>query len=197
MDKDLNTSIPDVKLDTDKTNHNLSFPIEGKTYWPLVLKGVLFSSLIILIVIGATFQSSDIKIDNYADYFIIGAAAFIVFEYLLLRRLIIPRGTNYGRYKLYESYVEFYPLTSLGFSTLRQSNHVSIAKFKGISLSCMSNQYGTACGVILVHPDQGLDIPVATFSSEKEAKDYANALSDIIKLDIIKYPAKKRKKRSV
>lgn len=93
---------------------------------------------------------------------------------------------DYGRYRINESKVDFYPLSTLGLSVLTRTQSVPIIDFNGIEVQIMAGKGSeTKYMVTLMHPERSNMIRVRAFISRSEAEDYARNLAAALSLPVI------------
>ena len=167
----------------------IHLPIEGYTAWPQVMRLVAIASFVLIMLLACTMlllvpeDSLNIRLEDL----MIGLMVFLLFEMVLVRCLIIPRNGDYGRFRISEGRVDFYPLSTLGLSIQSRTQSVPVADFDGIAVQILEGRDGNAAKyeVLMVHPKRSNLIRIRYIASRGEAEDYARALADELKLPVI------------
>jgi hypothetical protein len=165
----------------------IHFPIEGHSIWPVVLWVLLFSSAMAVFAISLVLnmiEISNLPLDKDAIMMLV--AGFFVLEYLAILKLIVPNMTDYGRYRIYEDRVDFYPLVLLGLCVTNQYKGEPASSFKGARVTIsLSKDRPTLYRVELVHPRKGYTLKVKNFLDMPDAQIYARELAEAMKLPLI------------
>ena len=176
----------------------ISFPIEGKTQWPILMRtmslGMFAGFGVVLAVFAGTGLIDDGALYQWILYLIF---ALVAAEYLLFLKVVIPMAGNYGRFRIYEHKVEYFPLTSTGMGVQPQSKSEPISKFKGVMVKSWQNKYSMSYVAVLYHPERGKSIRVRSFSSRKDAETFANILAENLNLNIVTEDQVRKKRRSL
>lgn len=185
-----------ASLSTDPQPH---FPIEGRSPWvfilPLLAAGSVIAMLTMALVLGG-FNENGFSRDT--QMILCGVALFLVTEFLFIRFGVAPRLSNYGRYRIYEHKVDFYPLSASGFGVASRPEHVPISKFKGVS-SFVVETGGRVigAGVFLIHPEKSRTLALKSFVNVEDARSYAQSLADAMHISVIPWDNKYFKDRKV
>lgn len=177
-------------MDVNETSETagIQFPIEGETHWNKVMRVLALGTVGALIAIGAVFQffQQDSEAESsQLGLVMMGLIALLVFEYILFLKVIVPRTANYGRFRLHENAVEFFPLSGMGLSVSTQANKVRIGKFLGLTVrKSRDNKNSFAYNVYLIHPEKGYTVNVKTFDQPQAAHDFAQALGRTLDLQV-------------
>lgn len=171
---------------TDTTRIHL--PIEGYTAWPQLLRLVAAGSgltiLMLSFILSRAFTSAETKIDP--QMLLLGLVCAVIFEIVIVRRLIIPMNGDYGRYRINEGRVDLYPLSAFGMKVLTRPESIPMQDFSGVTVQTMAVKGSqTKYTVTLMHPQRANMVRVRPFSSRVEAENYARALADALSLDVI------------
>lgn len=170
-----------------RSSAGIQFPIEGETQWIRVMRIMALGTIGALAAIGAVFQFFEMGSEaesSQLSFVMMGLVALLVLEYVLFLKVIIPRTANYGRFRLHENAVEFFPLSGLGMSVREQGDKVRIGKFLGITVRSMTEKKGKAYNVYLIHPEKGYTVNVRSFDSPQPAYDFAQELGKTLNLQV-------------
>lgn len=158
-------------------------PIEGQTAWPFILCLIAFGSLVtvgILTIILMVVVPADAQIVDPVT--LLGAIlGFMLFEIIIVRRVVIPRNGDYGRYRILQGRVDLYPLSLLGLKILPEPTSVNISEYSGIIVEkAQDKRYGESFAVTLAHPKRSRIVRIRRFSKLVEAESYARALAEVL-----------------
>jgi hypothetical protein len=167
---------------------DISFPVEGATAWPFVIRLIAFASVFIVAVLTSIFTllipPEDLGVQPEKLLAVLGAV--LVFEVVLVRRLIVPLNGDYGRYTITRDKVDYYPLSTLGMRVLPEPETIPLAHFKGVSVQTIEAKDSvTRYSASLVHPKRSRTIRVRMFLAKPEAEEYARRLADALSLKMI------------
>lgn len=144
-------------------------------------------TLVAIAVVGAAlhFFTQDSFVENTQLAFILmGIVFLLILEYLFFLLIVIPRNSNYARYAIHETGVEFYPVTGLGLAAGLRPEEVNIHRFLGITIGPVVDKKDTTYAVYLIHPDKGRSINIESFSDPDQARHYAHRLGKALELDV-------------
>ena len=167
---------------------NITLPIEGATAWPFVIRLIAFASVFIVAVLASIFTLliPAEELGLQPDKLLAVLGAVLVFEVVLVRRLIVPLNGDYGRYRIARDKVDFYPLSTLGMRVLPEPETVPLANFKGVAVQTIeAKDTVTRYSASLVHPKRSRTIRVRMFLMKPEAEEYARQLADALSLKMI------------
>lgn len=168
-------------------NARIHLPIEGYTAWPQLLRLVAMGSVITVLMISfilTLFGPTAVAVNVHA--LIIGLVSVVLFEMVIVRRLIIPMNGDYGRYRISDSRVDLYPLTTMGLSVTTRPQSIPMQDFDGITVQTMSVKGSeTKYMVTLMHPQRANMVRVRPFTARVEAEKFARALADEVSLKVI------------
>jgi len=100
--------------------------------------------------------------------------------------LIIPVSGDYGRYRINQTNVEFYPLSTLGMKVMPRAQTIPLSDFSGVRVQPAMFSDGIArVYVTLVHPQSSNSVRIKLFSAEAEAKAYADNLAKVLSTQIL------------
>lgn len=167
----------------------VKFPIEGHTVWPNIMRLMVVGSVVTGILFSLVFMlmipPEQLRIDPQRLF--LGLTCVILFEIVVIRRLVIPMGGDYGRYKITQTSVDYNPLSTLGLTVLKSVESIPVANFKGVAIQPAILRDGiTRHYVTLVHPQQSNSIKLRLFNSHVEAGAYAEALAKALSLNVIR-----------
>lgn len=165
----------------------IHLPIEGYTAWPQLLRLVAAGSFItvlmisfILTLFGPTSTSVNV------EALIIGLVCVVLFEMVIVRRLIIPMNGDYGRYRISEGRIDLYPLSTMGLRVLTRPQSIPMEDFDGVTVQTMAVKGSeTKYMVTVMHPQRSNMVRVRSFAARSEAEIFARALADKTSLKII------------
>ena len=175
-----------IPLQTD--NAQLHLPIEGVTAWPYLLRLIAVGSFVTIILLAfvLTLLIPPDQLHLDPEQLLIALTGLLVFEIVIVRRLIIPMNGDYGRYRIGENKVDFYPLSTMGLTTMTRPESVPIIDFNGIEVQTMAGKGSeTKYMVTLVHPQRSNMVRVRAFTSRMESEDYARELAAALSLPVI------------
>lgn len=175
-----------IPLQTD--NSRLHLPIEGVTAWPYLLRLIAAGSFVMIMLLAfiLTLLIPPEQLQVNPEQLLIGLTGLLVFEIVIVRRLIVPMNGDYGRYRINEGKVDFYPLSTLGLSVLTRTQSVPIIDFNGVEVQIMAGRGSeTKYMVALMHPERSNMIRIRAFTSRSEAEDYARNLAAALSLPVI------------
>lgn len=173
----------------------IHFPIEGRSACVLLLRIMALGAVAPVVVLSAVFLTIDIGIEPaMAKGLMTGIFIFLLAEFIVIRRLVVPRFMDYARYRIYENKVDFYPLTPTGLGVATTPESVPLNKFEGIAVrSEMKHRPGTR--VVLMHARPGRSVVVRQFPAAGEAQAFAQELAAALKLNVVSPEPAKRKAR--
>jgi hypothetical protein len=178
----------------------ISLPIEGRSYIPLVMKTLLLGTAAASGILYAFFAQEGFFRDggsNFHQWLFFAIMGMLALEYLIFLKFVIPMVGNYGRFKIYEHKVEYNPLSATGMSTLRQTVSEPISKFEGVGVRLFSTKSGTYYYVILVHPEKGRSVTVFRFTSQEKSEKAAKALAAKLNVNFIEKIKNRKKRRAL
>lgn len=168
-------------------NARIHLPIEGYTAWPQLLRLVAAGSVITVLMISfilTLFGPTSTAVN--ADMLILGLVSVVVFEMVIVRRLIIPMNGDYGRYRISDGRVDLYPLSTLGLRVMARPQSIPMQDFDGITVQTMAVKGSeTKYMVTLMHPQRANMVRVRPFTARIEAENFARALADKVSLKVI------------
>jgi hypothetical protein len=168
-------------------NARIHLPIEGYTAWPQLLRLVAAASFItvlmasfVLTLFGPTSAAVNVQA------LILGLVCVVIFEMVIVRRLIIPMNGDYGRFRISDGRVDLYPLTTLGLSVTTRPQSIPMQDFDGVTVQTMAVKGSeTKFMVTLMHPQRANMVRVRHFTARIEAEKFARALADELSLNVI------------
>jgi hypothetical protein len=174
-------------IPTSIDSARVHLPIEGYTAWPQLLRLVAAASVITVLMISfilTLFGPTAVAINVQA--LIIGLVCVVVFEMVLVRRLIIPMNGDYGRFRISDGRVDLYPLTTMGLSVTTRPQSIPMQDFDGIAVQTMAVKGSeTKFMVTLMHPQRANMVRVRSFTARIDAEKFARALADEVSLKVI------------
>ena len=179
---------PESGIPLPADNARFHLPIEGVTAWPFLLRLIAVGSFVTVMLLAfiLTLLIPPEQLQLNPELLLIGLTGLMVFEIVLVRRLIVPMNGDYGRYRINENKVDFYPLSTLGLTVMTRPESVPIIDFSGIDVQIMSGKGSeTKYMVTLIHPQRANMIRVRAFTSRTEAEDYARGLAAALSLPVI------------
>ncbi len=166
-----------------------SLPMEGHMAWPFIIRLIIFASVFVVAVLASIFimmmpeGTSITQMETLAMAF----AVVLLFEVVIVRRLIVPLNGDYGRYIITASNtVEFYPLSALGVSVKDKPETVPISDFSGVSVEILETKGAvTRYSVTLLHPKRSRIVRIRNYLLKSEAEDYARNLAQLLSLKVL------------
>ncbi len=179
----------DSGIPANQSSARLHLPIEGYTAWPQIMRLVAIASFVLVMLLACTLlllvpeQNIHVKLDSL----LLALSAFLIFEMVIVRCLIIPMNGDYGRFRINESHVDFYPLTTMGLSVQARTQSIPVVDFDGIAVQALEAQHGapTRYGIVLMHPKRANLIRIRYTTSRSEAENYARSLAEALSLPVI------------
>lgn len=165
----------------------LHFPIEGHSLWPVILWMLMFSSIAAVVVVGLILNMVEISNLPVSENALTGVVAgFMALEYLAVLKLVVPNMTDYGRYRVYDDHVDFFPLVMLGLCINNRAETVPATAFKGVRIHInIAKDRPTLYRVDLVHAAKGKTLRLKSFLDMPDAAHYARELADVMKLPVL------------
>ena len=166
----------------------ITFPIEGHTVWPNIMRLMVVGSVVtaILLSLALMLVIPPEHLHIHPRKLVIALTCLILFELVVVRKLIIPLNGDYGRYRIDKTHVEYYPLSTIGMSVLHRTEHIPASDFKGVAIQGVILRDGLSrYYVSLIHPQQSNSIRIKIFSSHTEAMEYATALAAALSLTVL------------
>lgn len=183
------TAAADVKRPDAYLFPTIKLPIEGLTVWPNIMRLMVVGSVVTAILLTLVFMlmipPEQLRIDP--DRLVLSLTCIILFEIVVIRRLVIPLNGDYGRYRIHADRVEYYPLSTLGLTVLHRTESIPVVDFKGVAIQPAILRDGiTQYYVVLVHPQISNSIRLRIFNSHVEANAYAQALAKALSINVVK-----------
>lgn len=158
---------------------SIHFPIEGVSPWLYILRVIALGSTGALAVVAAMMVTMH---GSGGDLAVIlgGLSVFLVIEYFVVRAIVVPRIADYGRFRVYERKVDYFPLTFTGLTVSTASDSEPIDNFSGLSVHAdpQKGQYR----VLLNHKERGRTICLKTYHAPEPANSHAEALAQSLHL---------------
>ena len=152
----------------------MHFPIEGKSPWMLILRASALGGAGTMAVMAAVVPMMDIGGDM--TMILGGIAAFLLMESFIMRMVVVPRIADYGRFRVYQHKVDFYPLDFTGLRVSEASDSEPITSFSGLTVK--TDAEGKTYRVMLMHKEQrGRHICVKAYNAPQPANSHAEALA--------------------
>lgn len=172
---------------TSTPGPKLHFPIEGHSIWPVILWMLMFSSVAAVVVVGLILNMVEISNLPVSENALTGAVAgFMALEYLAISKLVVPNMTDYGRYRVYQDRVDYFPLVMLGLCVNNKAQTVTAEAFKGVRINIhVAKDRPTLYRVDLVHPAKGKSLRLKNFLDMPDAELYARELAGVMKLPLL------------
>lgn len=153
---------------------SIHFPIEGRSPWVMILRasaagfaGALAIMIAMLTVLG---MEGDMKM------IMGGIAAFMLLEYFVMRLVIVPRLADYGRFRVYQNKVDFFPLDLSGLRVSEASDSEPITSFTGVTVKGEAER--GMYSVLLLHKEKpGRNVCLKTYNAPQPANSHAEALA--------------------
>lgn len=173
---------------------HIHFPIEGQSPWVMILRIMFMGMIGAVVVITA---SLNILIPHFAKDGMLpvvlwGITGFLILEYLAVLYLIVPRISHYARFRVYQTKVEFYPLTAFGLRISDRAESVNMGSFSGLTVQPLANDNRrtdrVSYGVYLLSHDKGRTLRLLTNLSRSEAEQQVRELSERLSLGVITAP---------
>lgn len=169
-------------------NPTVKLPIEGHTVWPNVMRllvvGTFVSGLLLALVIILMIPPEQLSINP--DRLLMGLTCVVIFEVIVVRLLIIPSNGDYGRFRINQTNVEYYPLSPLGLKVMPRAQTIPLTDFRGLMVQKALFRDGiTRFHTVLVHPQASNSIRVRLFTDESEAKAYIDALAKQLSIPLM------------
>ncbi len=166
----------------------IDLPVEGQTAWPQLLRLVAIGSVMMVsmlsFILVLLFSPSEMKIDPQS--LMLGLASVVIFEIVIVRRLIIPMNGDYGRWRINVGHVDLYPLSTLGMTVQARPQSIPIGDFSGVAVQSMAVKgSATKYIVTLMHPQRANMVRIRHFDTKVDAESYARMLANKITLPVI------------
>lgn len=179
----------DSGIPANQSSARLHLPIEGYTAWPQIMRLVAIASFVLVMLLACTLLLliPQENINVQMDKLLLALAAFLIFEMVIVRCLIIPMNGDYGRFRINEGHVDFYPLTTLGLGVQTRTQSVPVVDFDGVAVQALEAQHGAPAryAIMLVHPKRANLVRIRYTPSRSEAENYARTLAEALSLPVI------------
>lgn len=153
---------------------SIHFPIEGRSPWVMVLRAVALGSVSAMLTIAAVMMFVDLGGD--ITMIVAGISAFLLLEYFIIRGLIVPRVADYGRFRVYENRVDFFPLGMSGLTVSESGDSEPISSFAGLTVKADTER--SVYRVMLLHKEQpGRTVCLKVYNAPQPANSHAEALA--------------------
>ena len=163
---------------------SMHFPIEGKSPWIMILRATALGGVGAMAVIAAVVPLLDIGGDM--KMIIGGIAAFLLMEYFIMRLIVVPRMADYGRFRVYQHKVDFFPLGFTGLTVSESSDSEPITSFSGLTVK--ADAEGRNYRVMLLHKEQrGRHICVKAYNAPQPANSHAEALAQTMGIGYVPF----------
>ena len=167
----------------------IHFPIEGRSPWVQILRIVALGSVGTMAAVSAMLLATNAHGDM--TLVIGGLAAFLLLEYFIIRALVVPRLADYGRFRLYQNKVDFFPLDMTGLSVKDDSDSEPITAFAGIAVQADTER--AHFKVMLLHREEkGRTICLKTYTAPEPANSHAEALAQTMGIKYAPYKLAKK-----
>ena len=168
----------------------MHFPIEGRSPWLMILRASAAGGLGTLALMAAAVPLMDIGGD--VPLILGGIAAFLLLEYFIMRLIVVPRIADYGRFRVYQHKVDFFPLDFTGLKVSEASDSEPITAFSGLTVKTDSE--GKSYRVMLLHKEQrGRHICVKAYNAPQPANSHAEALAQTMGIGYVPFKGGARK----
>ncbi len=179
-------------MDVHHETAQVHFPIEGQSPWVNIFRSFLVSMIVLavasIVTLGLFGKEGSAGTMPWIWNMI---GALLIFEYFIFLKVIVPRTADYGRFRVYENRVDFYPLALLGMGVGRAPESVGLQKFKGVAVQEASapqdNRTIAGYGIFLMGPVRGRTIRLRICSTRLEAEQQAHHLAQIFHLPVVPY----------
>lgn len=166
----------------EQTDPHIHLPVEGRTRWPFVMRVMAFGSAATFLLFSIIyFLLLAPQGDSVQPQAILVGLFFLLFsELVFVRFLIIPAQGDYGRFRITDTRVDFFPLSRYGFSVLTEPEVILLSEFTGISLRVGTGRGGMYYDVFFNHPERRRTIKIRSFETKAAAEFFARTLADTI-----------------
>lgn len=163
---------------------SMHFPIEGKSPWVMILRATALGGVGTMAVMAALVSTLDVGGDM--KMVLAGIAAFLLMEYFIMRLVVVPRMADYGRFRVYQHKVDFYPMDFFGLKITDASDSEPISSFSGLAVK--ADAEGRSYRVMLLHKEQrGRHICVKAYNAPQPANSHAEALAQTMGIGYVPF----------
>ena len=171
----------------------ISLPIEGQSHWLIILRMMALGIVGVVFVMGLVFMlMGTFSGEKNLAIMMGGVTAFLILEYILFLKIVIPRLADYGRYRVFEDRVEFFPLSALGLSIRSRIDTEVITRFEGVVVQESHGHSGAGFRLVLVHTAPGKTLRLHSFVTMHDAHVYAEELAAALGMKVISMPQKRK-----
>lgn len=168
---------------------SIHFPIEGRSPWVLILRMIALGSIGALVTVAVLLFMFHDHADNI-PVILSGLVGFLLMEYLIMRAVIVPRLADYGRFRVYQDKVDFFPLGLTGLTVSEASDSEPITAFSGLTVRAEPEK--GRYRVLLLHKQPGRSICVKSYSAPEPAIGHAEALALTMDVGYMRYKNKQQ-----
>lgn len=163
---------------------SIHFPIEGKSPWMMILRASALGGAGTMAVMTAVMPLMDMGGDM--KMILAGIGAFLLLEYFIMRLVIVPRIADYGRFRVYQNKVDFFPLSLSGLRIHEASDSEPISSFSGLTVT--ADPEGKTYRVMLLHKEQrGRHVCVKSYNAPQPANSHAEALAHTMGINYVPF----------
>ncbi len=169
---------------------SIHFPIEGRSPWVMILRASAtgFAGALVLMIAMATV----LDMDGDMKMIMGGISAFMLLEYFIMRLLIVPRLADYGRFRVYQNKVDFFPLSMSGLRVSEASDSEPITSFTGVTVRGEAER--GMYSVMLLHKEKaGRNVCLKTYNAPQPANSHAEALAQTMGVGYVPFKGGTRK----